>query len=138
MFVFNNERLQYLLEKLKVQFDNKLDKKQYGIIVQDASNGGLKVVNGTPAIDTEISLADAQLLNPNAQAGNFIEVKDKGLVEVELTPEEYLHFRANFSQNYPMHDRVLTEGKVVDSSREWVKITNLEPEVLDEYFFNKN
>jgi hypothetical protein len=36
-----------------------------------------------------------------------------------------------------MHDRVLTEGKVVDSSREWVKITNLEPEVLDDYFFNK-
>ena len=88
MFVFNNERLQYLLEKLKLQFDNKLDKKQYGIIVQDSSNGGLKVVNGTPTNNTEISLADAQLLNSNVQAGNFIEVKDKGLVEVELTPEE--------------------------------------------------
>jgi hypothetical protein len=67
-----------------------------------------------------------------------VKVIEEKVYEVELTPEEYLHFRANFSQNYPMHDRVLTEGKVVDLSREWVKITNLEPEVLDEYFFNKN
>jgi hypothetical protein len=66
-----------------------------------------------------------------------VKVIEEKVYEVELTPEEYLHFRANFSQNYPMHDRVLTEGKVVDSSREWVKITNLEPEDLDDYFFNK-
>ena len=55
----------------------------------------------------------------------------------EVTPEEYLRFRANFSQNYSMHDKVLTEGKMVVSSREWKNITILEPEVLDDYFFNK-
>ena len=55
----------------------------------------------------------------------------------EVTPEEYLCFRANFSQNYSMHDKVLTEGKMVVSSREWKNITILEPEILDDYFFNK-
>ena len=67
-----------------------------------------------------------------------VKVIEEKIYEVELTPEEYLHFRANFSQNYPMHDRVLAEGKVVDTTREWANITNLEPEVLDDYFFNKN
>ena len=88
MFVFNEEKLQYLLSKLKSQLDKKINKERYGVIVQDANNGGLKVVDGTPANETEISLTDAQRLNPNAQAGNFIEVKDKGLSEVELTVEE--------------------------------------------------
>lgn len=66
-----------------------------------------------------------------------VKVIEKKIYEVELTPEEYLRFRANFSQNYPMHDKVLAEGKVVDSSRKWKDIANLEPEVLDDYFFNK-
>ena len=88
MLIFNDRQLRYLLEKLKIQFDNKVDREQYGIIVQDASNGGLKIVDGVPTDDTEISLTDAQLLNPNAQVENFIEIKDKGLSEVELTVEE--------------------------------------------------
>lgn len=66
-----------------------------------------------------------------------VKVIEEKFYEVELTPEEYLRFRANFSQNYPMHDKVMAEGKVVDISREWANITNLEPEILEDYFFNK-
>ena len=88
MFVFNEERLQYLLNKLKSQFDNKLSKERFGIVVQDVSNGGLKVVDSIPIDNTEISLTEALLLNPNVQEGDFIKIKDKGLSEVELTAEE--------------------------------------------------
>ena len=63
-----------------------------------------------------------------------VKVIEEVTYELDVTPEEFCHARAYFSTNETFHDKVLTEGKIVDLSRTWEKIINMEPEKLEEFF----
>lgn len=58
--------------------------------------------------------------------------------ELDVTPEEYCLVHAYFSSYEKFHDKLLTNGKIIDLSRNWLSLTNLEPEKLEEFFDKKN
>lgn len=63
-----------------------------------------------------------------------VKVIEETTYELDVTPEEFCIARAYFSENQEFHDRVLIEGKIMDLSRTWEKIINMEPEKLEEFF----
>lgn len=67
-----------------------------------------------------------------------VKVIEEITYELDITPEEYCEVHAYFSDSEAFRDKVLTDGKMIDLSRTWLKLINLEPEKLEEFFDNKN
>ena len=96
MFVFNDERLRYLLGKLKVQFDNKINKEQYITLVEKATDGELEVVADGTVTDskTQIEVSEANKLKATGATDLIVGDKvnptyaDKILSEAVFTEEE--------------------------------------------------
>lgn len=66
-----------------------------------------------------------------------VKVIEEVTYELDINPEDYCHARAHLPTDYSFHDKVLTEGEVVDMSRTWQEIINLEPEKLEDFFDTK-
>lgn len=63
-----------------------------------------------------------------------VKVVEETTYELDITPEEYCAVHAHFPNSEEFRDKVLTNGKIADLSRTWLKLTNLEPEKLEEFF----
>lgn len=63
-----------------------------------------------------------------------VKVIEETTYELNITPEEYCEVHAYFPGSETFRDKVLTNGKVTDLSRTWLKLINLEPEKLEEFF----
>lgn len=63
-----------------------------------------------------------------------VKVVEETTYELDIVPEEYCAVHAHFPGSEKFHDKVLADGKIVDLSRTWLKLTNLEPEKLEEFF----
>ena len=87
MFVFNNDRLKYLLEKLKLQFDKKADKIQIAKVVEAGAQGALEVVDANPGAN-QIAIDDPRLNGSGAEVGEHIQLIDGVLSEADFTLEE--------------------------------------------------
>ena len=87
MFAFNEERLKYLLEKLKLQLDKKSDKIQIAKIVEPGTNNALEVVNANPT-GNQIAINDARLNGSGAEVGDSVQLMDGVLSEADFTLEE--------------------------------------------------
>ena len=66
-----------------------------------------------------------------------VKVIEETTYELDITPEEYCEVHAYFPGSEAFRDKVLTGGKVADLSRTWLKLINLEPEKLEEFFDDK-
>ena len=97
MFLFDNEQLKYLLNKLKVQLDNKVNKEQYISSIEKNTNGSLTIVaDETDPLDvaTQITLSEANKLNASDNVVLNINDKveptysDKVLSDAIFTEEE--------------------------------------------------
>ena len=87
MFVFNDDRLKYLLEKLKLQFDKKADKIQIAKVVEAGAPNALEVVNTNPGAN-QIAIDDPRINGSGAEVGDKIQLIDGVLSEADFTLEE--------------------------------------------------
>lgn len=63
-----------------------------------------------------------------------VKVIEETTYELDITPEEYCEVHAYFPGSEAFCDKVLTDGKIADLSRTWLKLINLEPEKLEKFF----
>ena len=61
-----------------------------------------------------------------------VKIIEEKILEVDLTPEEYCCLHA--CGDYEIRDKILSQGKLVDLSRTWEDLINLEPDELEKFF----
>ena len=87
MFAFNEEKLRYLLEKLKFQLDKKADKLQIAKKVAAGTPDALVVVDANPG-DGQIAIGDPRLVGSGAVEGDYVNIVQKGLSTNDFTNED--------------------------------------------------
>ena len=87
MFAFNEEKLKYLLEKLKFQLDKKADKLQIAKKVAAGTPDALVVVDTNPG-DGQIAIDDPRLNGSGAIVGDSVSLLDGVLSQANLTLDE--------------------------------------------------
>ena len=87
MFAFNEEKLKYLLEKLKFQLDKKADKLQIAKKVAAGTPDALVVVDANPG-DGQIAIDDPRLNGSGAIVGDSVSLLDGVLSQANLTLDE--------------------------------------------------
>lgn len=87
MFIFDKNKLIYLLEKLKFQFDKKVNKTQVVKIVEAGAVNALEVVDANPT-DNQIAIDDVRLDGSGAVIGDNVVLTDGVLSEENFTLEE--------------------------------------------------
>ena len=88
MFVFNEERLKYLLEKIKLLLDEKINKGQIAVKPAVQGTAGLTVIAaGVTPSGSQIALDDPRIKD-NVQVGDIVVLVDGVLSEENLTRPE--------------------------------------------------
>ena len=88
MFVFNEERLEYLLAKIKLLLDEKVNKAQIAVKPAVQGTAGLTVIaDGSTPAGSQIALDDPRI-SDDVQEGDTVILVDGVLSQESLTKPE--------------------------------------------------